>query len=72
MKTKPTLAVNLHTPEGRGFFQLDLSSLMPQEIEFMLKVFGKADEEGVEFGVAPNEHGQLVLSFSIGNKTTAH
>lgn len=68
MKSKPTLAVNLHTPEGRGFFQLDLTSLLTHEIEFMLKAFDKAKEQGVEFGVAPNDNGQLVLTFTIGKK----
>ena len=69
MKTKPTLTVNLHCEEGRGFFQLDLSSLYDNERAFLTKVFEKSDKGNeVEFGVDTLEDGRPILQFTLGKK----
>jgi hypothetical protein len=65
MKTKPTMHVNLHCEEGRGMFQLDLSSFLGQEREFMLKVFDEA-EKGAELTVLPTEDGRFAMIFTVG------
>jgi len=70
MRVKPTLHVNLHTAEGRGFFQLGLDEFSRLEIEFMLKMFKLADD-GVEFGVIVREDGRHMMHFIVGKKPEA-
>ena len=65
MKVTPTLAVNLHSSTGRGFFQLDLTSMTEMEMRFMNAVFEKSGQ-GVEFGVGESADGRPVLQFTIG------
>ena len=73
MKIKPTLHVNLHCQEGRGMFQLDLESLLPLEIEFLLRIFEKSNKgEAVEFGVEQTIDGRPVMRFTIGKAETVN
>jgi len=66
MKTRPTLTINLHANEGRGMVQLGLDDFNSAEREFMVRLFGIAEKEGVSFEVAEIEDGRQQMKFTIG------
>jgi hypothetical protein len=67
MKTKPSMHVNLHCEEGRGMFQLDLSSFTSEERQFMLRVFEEGEKgSAVAFDVQMANDGRYRMTFLVG------
>jgi len=69
MKIKPTLSLNVHTAEGRAFFQSHLSGYTQDEIQSILAVTAMADRgEHVEMSLDEADDGRYCLKFTIGKK----
>lgn len=72
MKIPPTLHLDLRTSSGRRTFEVGLASFTDAEIEFLIKVFGRADKgSSVEFAVGQTEDGRQCMQFTVGKPVFA-